>query len=200
MSELLKGLRLHLDQRQLEKLAAATVGIIGAGGLGSNVAMMLARSGLRRFIIADPDQVEASNLNRQQYWPEHLGQLKVEALRDLLLRLDPALKLTLLPLSISQDNFSRLLPCQIIVEAVDSPESKAAIYENATASGIFLVSASGLAGVSGPSMSKRRLAERAVLVGDFENEQGPGQPAMAPRVTMAAAMQAEAVLEYLLGA
>ena len=63
-----------------DKLKNSTVGIAGLGGLGSNVAMALARSGIGRLIIVDFDEVEESNLNRQAYDMEQVGQRKTEAL------------------------------------------------------------------------------------------------------------------------
>src|SRR5665647_898985 len=85
-----------LDQAGVRaRLRDATVGIIGLGGLGSNAAMMLARSGIGHFVLADPDQVDESNLARQLYFPDQLGALKTDALAETLLRIDPALDLTM---------------------------------------------------------------------------------------------------------
>ena len=79
------GLARYLSPDQLEALRAARVGIAGAGGLGSNAALMLARSGVGNLVLVDDDVVDASNLTRQQYWPRHVGRPKVEALAELLL-------------------------------------------------------------------------------------------------------------------
>jgi sulfur carrier protein ThiS adenylyltransferase len=64
-----QGLRRHLSKEQIVRLAAARVGLAGAGGLGSNCAMMLARSGLKQLVLVDGDVVDASNLNRQHFFP-----------------------------------------------------------------------------------------------------------------------------------
>ncbi len=58
------------------KLKAATVGIAGLGGLGSSIAVALARVGVGKLIVADFDVVEPSNLNRQQYFVDQIGFLK----------------------------------------------------------------------------------------------------------------------------
>jgi len=91
VSILSDGLARYLEHDHLERMAAARVGIAGAGGLGSNCAAMLVRSGLRRLVVADRDVVEPSNLNRQQYQPFHLGKSKVDALAESLRILEPRL-------------------------------------------------------------------------------------------------------------
>ena len=92
--ELREGLKRYLSEHQIQLLRKTEVGIAGAGGLGSNAAMLLARSGLERLSIIDHDIVDKSNLNRQHYWPRHLAQSKVEALKEALLELNPHIQLT----------------------------------------------------------------------------------------------------------
>ena len=70
-------------------LKQACVGIAGVGGLGSAVAVSLARIGVGKLIIADFDVVEPSNLNRQQYFVDQLGYFKVDALTENLRRINP---------------------------------------------------------------------------------------------------------------
>ena len=88
---LLEGLSRYLGNEELSRLAAPRIGFAGCGGIGSNAALMLARSGVRRFLLVDHDTVDASNLNRQQFMPRDVGRPKAEALRDRLLELDPEL-------------------------------------------------------------------------------------------------------------
>ncbi len=71
------------------RLKRAVVGIAGVGGLGSSVAVALARVGVGRLMIADFDVVEPSNLNRQQYFIDQIGSYKVEALASNLRRINP---------------------------------------------------------------------------------------------------------------
>lgn len=199
MTALRDGLTRYLTPAQLDCLARCRVGLVGAGGLGSNVAVMLVRSGLRQLVVADPDRVEPSNLNRQDYTPADLGQLKVEALGRRLLALEPDLDLTGRPILVDQDNFTTIFKnCSVIIEAVDQAATKAMIYEQARQAGQFLVTASGLAGLTGPPLQKRRLGPMVVAVGDFTTGQDERNPPLAPRVIMAAALQAEAVLEHIL--
>ena len=199
-SPLAAGLRAHLAESDLARLGSVRVGIAGAGGLGSNVAALLVRSGVRRLLIADGDTVEPSNLNRQHYWPEDLGRPKVLALRDRLLGLEPALDLEtrqewLTPAS-APDLFRH---CSIVVEALDGAALKADLCSSLLSAGFYVIAASGLGGYGLPPMTVRRLGENFVCVGDFTTAADRSAPPLAPRVAQAAALQADAVLEKILG-
>ena len=204
-SALERGLRRHLPPEQLNALAAAGVGLAGAGGLGSNCAMMLARSGLTRFVLVDGDVVEESNLNRQHYFPRHVGQSKVLALGEQLRELG-GMHTDARHVRIDERNIADILAlAPIWVEALDEPEAKRLFVEEALRAGIFCVSASGLAGWGGPPMQRRVLTHkdgspRLILVGDFSSAVSEILPPLAPRVVQTAAMQADAVLEHILGA
>ena len=179
----------HLAAEQCKVLASARIGMAGAGGLGSNCAVFLARTGIRDFVIADPDVVALSNLNRQHFFPRHLGLPKVEALGAVLRELNPSVILRLEQRALDGPSACGLFAgCDIVVEAVDDPEVK----KN-------LVEALLLAGWGGVPMTARKLGSRLVVVGDHVSGIGPGMPPLAPRVVMAAAMEADAVLEMLLG-
>ncbi|MDR2696344.1 MAG: sulfur carrier protein ThiS adenylyltransferase ThiF [Deltaproteobacteria bacterium] len=200
-----QGLRRHLPPERLAKLAAARVGLAGAGGLGSNCAMMLARSGIGQLVLVDGDEVEASNLNRQHYFPRHLGQGKALALGEQIRELG-AMHVDARRVRLDARNIPDILAlAPIWVEALDDPATKRLFVEEAMRAGVFCVSASGLAGWGGPPMQRRVLAyrdgsPRLVLVGDFSSAVSETLPPLAPRVTQAAAMQADAVLEHILGA
>ncbi|MBQ3059480.1 MAG: sulfur carrier protein ThiS adenylyltransferase ThiF [Desulfovibrio sp.] len=192
------GLTRYLTPEQLKKLRSVRVGIAGAGGLGSNAALMLARSGVEDMLLVDDDVVDASNLNRQQYWPRHVGRPKVEALAELLRELNPEIQLDIRRLRLSSSNLPKIAPlCPIWVEALDDSLSKAMLVEAAILSGARIVAASGLAGYGGPDMHKRPMGD-LTLVGDFVTDVQTAPP-LAPRVTQAAAMLADTVLEFILG-
>lgn len=194
-----KGLQRYLPAEALQKLARAHIGIAGAGGLGSNCAMILVRSGIKSLTIADFDVVEPSNLNRQFFFPEDIGKPKVEALGEHLGRLAPDLKLALLNQRLSVENIPEIFAkCDVVVEALDNAEYKAALIGALAASPAMIVSASGLGGISGPPMLKRFIGKRLVCVGDFASAVDDTTPPLAPRVMQAAALEAEAVLEFLL--
>ncbi|MDE5878442.1 MAG: ThiF family adenylyltransferase, partial [Desulfovibrio sp.] len=105
-----EGLARYFTPEELAKLRAARVGIAGAGGLGSNAALMLARSGVEDFLLVDDDVVDASNLNRQQFWPRHVGRPKVEALGELLRELNPHIRLELVNARLDEATLPALLP------------------------------------------------------------------------------------------
>lgn len=199
---LAEGLARYFSGPQLEALRGARVGIVGAGGLGSNVAMMLARSGVRALTVADPDFVEASNLNRQAYFPEDVGMPKVTALSRLLLALEPGMLLVRHRTAVTRANAAALFAaCPIVVEAVDDAGTKAMLYTIFAPVKALYVTASGMAGSGcgeGGEMVRRRPRNNTVAVGDFTHAVDVAHPPLAPRVTQAAAMQADAVLQYIL--
>jgi sulfur carrier protein ThiS adenylyltransferase len=181
----------------------STVGIAGLGGLGSAVAIALARMGLGTLVIADFDVVEPSNLNRQQYFTDQIGQLKTAALRTNLERINPYVAVDPHPVKLHPGNVPSIFGAvDVMVEAFDVPDAKAMVQESFCAA--FpdkpLVMASGLAGHH-PSntIRTRRLSPNVYVVGDLVHAAGPGVGLMAPRVGVAAHHQANAVLRLLLG-
>ena len=169
---------------------AARVGIAGLGGLGSPVAIALARIGTGTLVLADFDVVEPSNLNRQQYFVDQLGMAKVDALAETLRRAHPYAGLELHRVRLTPANIPQVFAgCQVLVETAlrHLPDT-------------WVVAASGLAGY-GPtaSIGCHRVGERLVVVGDLEAEARPGEGLMAPRVGVAAHIQATTVLRILLG-
>ncbi|WP_290924456.1 sulfur carrier protein ThiS adenylyltransferase ThiF [Halodesulfovibrio sp.] len=198
-STLQKGLSRYLSAEQLEKLGAVTVGIAGCGGLGSNCAFMLARSGVRNFVIVDYDVVDASNLNRQFFFEDQLGLEKVRVCKENLLRIDSGLNITVHnDKIIAQTALQYFADCSCVIEALDSIEGKKMMAEQFLSDSRLFVSASGMAGWGEPYMKKRQIREDAVLVGDFTTDIAD-YPPMAPKVLMAAAMQADVVLTHILG-
>ncbi len=191
-----------LGRENLEKIQRVKVGIAGAGGLGSNCALFLVRSGFKKFKIVDFDVVEAGNLNRQYYFASQVGRKKVDALRENLLLVNPGLEIETVPEKIEKESLHRLFSgCHVVVEAMDRAEYKKTVVESFMNSGKLLVAASGLAGWGKSDRIKtRRVKNNFYLVGDQETETGPGCPALAPGVNVAAAKQADVVLSYFLGA
>jgi sulfur carrier protein ThiS adenylyltransferase len=185
------------------RLKAATVGIAGVGGLGSAVAVALARVGIGRLIIADFDVVEPSNLNRQQYFIDQIGRFKVDALAENLRRINPYVAVDQHCIKLDPDNIPALFaPCSIVVEAFDRADMKAMLVDTVLAQmpETVLVAASGLAGF-GPNndIRTRKTMNRLYLVGDSVSEAKPGSGLMAPRVGIAASHQANQVLRIILG-
>lgn len=185
------------------RLKQASVGIAGVGGLGSAVAVALARVGVGRLVIADFDIVEPSNLNRQQYFIDQLGHYKVDALSCNLQRINPYIAVESHRLLLGPENIAATFAdCRIVVEAFDRAEMKAMLVNSVLESmpSCIVVAASGVAGY-GPnnSITTRRVSRRLYLAGDTVSEAAPGSGLMAPRVGIAAHHQANQVIRILLG-
>ena len=185
------------------RLESSTVAVVGCGGLGSNVAAMLLRSGVRTLTLIDFDLVEESNLNRQLFFRDQIGQPKTEALAETLLRIDPEARLTLHTRRVTADDIADLVgDADVIVEAVDRADTKAMIVNTLMEAlpNTPLVTASGLAGV-GPANAvvTQRPCDNLYLIGDLESDVTAGHPLFASRVMVAAAHEAHAVIRRLLG-
>lgn len=184
------------------RLSSRRVGIAGAGGLGSNCAAALARAGVRALVIADFDLVSRDNLDRQFYFLDQVGLPKVEALAANIARIDPGVVVEAVRARLDADSAAALFAgCDAVVEAFDSAEAKAMLIEAVLSRlpGTPLVTASGIAGYGSLDALRARRSGSLFVVGDLESEVGPDRPPMAPRVAMAAAMEADAVLQALLG-
>jgi sulfur carrier protein ThiS adenylyltransferase len=185
------------------RVKEACVGVAGLGGLGSAVAVALARIGVGRLVLADFDVVEPSNLNRQQYFVDQIGLPKSRALSDNLARINPYVKVDAHNLLLNPGNVPEVYAeVDVLVEAFDRADQKAMLMESFAAA--FpdrpLVMASGLAGHGpGETIGVRRLGASIYVVGDLESAARPGRGLMAPRVGIAAHMEANLVLRLLLG-
>ena len=186
-----------------EIIKGSTIGIAGVGGLGSAIAIALARTGVGHLIIADFDIVEPSNLNRQQFFLDQIGLPKVYALRDTLARINPNVRVTACHLRLTPTNITEVLGhAQVLVEAFDLAEQKVMLIETFAAR--FpdrpIVTGSGMAGY-GPAntVQTQQVANNLYLCGDGSTAAAPGTGLMAPRVGVAAHHQANAVLRLLLG-
>ncbi|HEY3297064.1 MAG TPA: sulfur carrier protein ThiS adenylyltransferase ThiF [Armatimonadota bacterium] len=196
-----QGLRRYLSEEQLCRIRSVKVGIAGAGGLGSNCAAALVRSGFRHLKITDFDVVDNSNLNRQFYFLHQVGQTKVEALRENLINIDPDADIEASAVKLTAQNVGEIFQdCDVVVEAFDRPEYKKMIVETIMGSKKLLVAASGLAGWGeSDRISVRKVRDNFYLVGDLSTGIAAGVPPLAPCVLIAAAKQADIVLSYALG-
>lgn len=182
-------------------LEGARVGIAGAGGLGSNCAMHLVRAGVRHLVVADFDVVNESNLNRQFFFRDQLGMKKVEALKANLLRIDPGADIAAVDAKLDAASTRELFrDCDVVVEAFDAAEAKAMLLAALMPSGRKLVTASGLAGWGcSNALRVKRMGANLVTVGDGETAVRADLAPVSPRVGIAAAMEANAVVALLLG-
>ena len=193
----------HDDPALRARLAQSHVAIIGCGGLGSNCAAMLLRSGVGALTLVDFDVVEPSNLNRQLFFQDQLGRPKTEALAETLMRIDPQAHLTLVQRCVTQHDLVGLVAnAAVLVEAVDRADVKAMIANTILRDRpeLPLVAASGLAGFdSANSIVTERIADNYYLVGDQMSDVTLGHSLVASRVMVAAAHEAHAVIRILLG-
>ena len=191
----------YLNERERRILESAVVGIAGAGGLGSNCAMHLVRAGVKKLVIADFDVVGESNLNRQFFFRDQLGRKKVDALAENLRRIEPNLSLDLRDVRLAPDNIDWTFSgCSVIVEAFDSADAKSMLLHALLPLGKPIVSASGIAGWGRSlAIGQRRIGKNLVLIGDTSSDVSNGLAPFSPRVGIAAAMEANAVVSLLLG-
>ena len=185
------------------RLKAAKVGIAGVGGLGSAIAVALARVGVGHLVIADFDVVEPSNLNRQQYFVDQIGMHKVVALAANLQRINPYVEVEQHTVMLNPDNIPVVFcGCSIIVEAFDRADMKAMLVNTVLERmpGVTVIAASGLAGYgSNNTIKTSKISARLYLIGDRVSEAQPGSGLMAPRVGIAAGHQANQVIRCILG-
>lgn len=184
------------------KLKEGKVAIAGVGGLGSNVAISLARVGVGFLKLIDFDVVEPSNLNRQQYYIKHIGMKKVEALKGIINNINPFIKVEIIDRKVEKDNIKELFKdVDIVVEAFDSAEYKAMLVSEILTSfkDKKIVSGSGMAGFYSNNIIKtKKINNRLYMCGDFINEAKVNEGLMAPRVAIVANHEANTVVRLLL--
>jgi sulfur carrier protein ThiS adenylyltransferase len=179
------------------------VAVCGLGGLGSNIAIMLARIGVGHLLLVDFDIVEPSNLNRQSYYIRHLGLPKTNALKEQLQEINPFIEVATKTVKITAENVTELFSeYDIICEAFDKADQKAMLI-NAALEQLpdkIIVSGSGLAGYESSNLIRTaRPLKNLYICGDLENEAKVGSGLMAPRVGICAGHQANMILRLLVG-
>ncbi|NSW95403.1 MAG: sulfur carrier protein ThiS adenylyltransferase ThiF [Bacteroidales bacterium] len=177
-------------------------GIAGAGGLGSNCAVALARSGIGTLVIADYDQVEESNLSRQYYFKYQTGKYKTDALREIISLTGSETKVITFNTELNRQNIVSIFKgCHVVVEAFDRAEMKEMFVETLQKElpGVPLVIASGVAGYGmNDTLRSRKIDDTLFVCGDESSETSSDLPPMAPRVGIVANMQANIVIELLM--
>ena len=186
-----------------KKFAAASVVICGLGGLGSNIAVSLARAGIGNIHLIDFDRVDVSNLNRQQYFVSQLGEYKTDALLNNLKNISPYTVITSQCVKLNEENIPELLaPYDIICEAFDKADQKAmlvnSVLENFPEK--YLISGNGMAGFgSSNDIITRRITKRFYICGDGKSDISDGIGLVSARVAVCAAHQANMILRIISG-
>lgn len=185
------------------KLKNSVVGVAGLGGLGSNIAIALARVGVGKLVLVDFDVVEPSNLNRQQYYIKHIGMKKTEAIREQLIEINPFISVETVDKYIDKNNIVDIFrECKIIIEAFDNPQCKAELVNTILlkTKDKKIIGNSGMAGIfTSNSIETRKINSRFYLCGDGENEAKEGNGLMAPRVSIVAGHAANMAVRLLIG-
>jgi sulfur carrier protein ThiS adenylyltransferase len=183
-------------------LSKFRVGIAGAGGLGSNCAVALARSGVGTLVIADFDVIEEENLNRQYYFTDQIGMHKTVALKENIARINHDIIVIIHQKKLDRGNIIQFFSgCDIIVEAFDSSSMKEMLIEivQEELQGIPVIVGSGLAGWGKTNdLRYRKIDDTLIICGDESTAVSENLPPLAPRVAIVANMQANAVIEILL--
>ena len=191
------GLDLH------KRFSSATVAVCGLGGLGSNIAIALARAGIGKLVLIDFDRVDITNLHRQQYKVNQIGLHKADALAENLIEIAPYTEVKAVAEKITEENFADLLKeADVVCEAFDNAEAKAMLVNGVLEQlpDCYLVAASGMAGMDTPNTIRtRKVIKRFYLCGDETNDVADTIGLVAPRVMLCAAHQAHTVLRILAG-
>lgn len=186
-----------------KKISAARVAVCGLGGLGSNIAIALARAGVGHLHLIDFDRVDITNLNRQQYFVRQLGLLKTDALQETLTDIAPYCDITTSSVKITEDNFAQLLEKEdIVCEAFDCSEAKAMLVNGVLElfPEKYLLSSSGMAGFgSANTIVTRHVFQHFYLCGDGMSDVNDGVGLVSSRVLACAAHEAHMVIRILAG-
>lgn len=185
-----------------DKLSAASVAVAGLGGLGSHIAIALARSRVGHLFLVDFDTVDTTNLNRQAYLIPHLGQPKTEALTGILKQINPWLDIRTSREKVTPANIRELFASYpIVCEAFDKPDQKAMLVEGLLSQcpDTVVVSGIGMAGYGDANgIRTRKRLDRLYVCGDGSTDVGEGMGLMAPRVAICAAHEANKVIQLIL--
>ena len=185
-----------------QKFSLACIAVCGLGGLGSNVAISLARAGVGKLILIDFDKVDISNLHRQQYNVSQLGMYKTNAIKQTLSEIAPYCKIVTHTEKITEDNLSLIADCDIVCECFDNAECKSMLVNGVAEQypDKYIISASGMSGLhTGNIIQTKKLGKKLYICGDGMSDINSDGTLFAPRVMLCAAHQANTVLRILAG-
>lgn len=193
---------LRFGRELYDKLEKSRVAVAGLGGLGSHIAVMLARSCVGTLHLIDFDNVDISNLNRQEYYVQHIGRPKTECLKEKLLEINPFINIITDNVRVTEDNLEELFRDEIIVcEAFDEAEQKAMLVNGILEKlpEIKVISGSGMAGYGDSNtITTKKMFRNLYVCGDGETDSGRGVGLMAPRVSICAGHEANKAIQLIL--
>ncbi len=200
--ELDRAFDARFPKEMQKKLRNAKVAVAGLGGLGSNIAVMLARSGVGHLLLVDYDVVDVTNLNRQMYGISHIGKPKTQALTEILYQINPYLTYESHCTKVTADNIEKLfMEFPIVCEAFDRPDQKAMLVREilTRCPNTTLVSGNGMAGYGDANeIQTHRMMNRLYVCGDQSTDIEDGIGLMAPRVAVCAAHEANKVIQLIM--
>ncbi len=183
------------------KISKSCVAICGLGGLGSNIALLLARMGIGKLLLLDFDSVDLSNIARQQYFLSQIGMLKTEAITEIISNINPYCSVVTENIRLDSKNIMTALnDADIVCEAFDNPESKAVLVDAVSEKfpGKYLVTASGMSGIhTANTITTRQVTKNFFVCGDGESNIEKDGTLFASRVAVCASHQANAIIEII---
>lgn len=183
-----------------KKFANSCVGIAGLGGLGSNIAVYLTRLGIGKLILVDFDNVDITNINRQNYVLSDIGKPKTKALYNYLTQINPYLNYEIHQIKVTSENAVDLFSgCDVVCEAFDKADQKAMLIQTLLANNIKVVSGNGMAGINSANLIKTtNPIKNLYICGDNQSDISDSLGLMSPRVAICAAHQATMTMRLLL--
>lgn len=184
------------------KFSSAVVAVCGLGGLGSNVAVSLARSGVGTLLLIDFDKVDMSNLHRQQYAVSQLGMRKTDAMKQTLAEVAPYCNVVTHTVKLKEVNLSLIADCDVVCECFDNTEYKALLVNGISEyyPEKYIVAASGMSGLhTGNTIQTKKFGRRLYICGDGTSDVADDGTLFSPRVMLCAAHQANTVLRIIAG-
>ncbi|MCT4585651.1 MAG: sulfur carrier protein ThiS adenylyltransferase ThiF [Peptostreptococcaceae bacterium] len=171
-----------------DKFKNSKVAIAGLGGIGSNVALSLARVGITKMLLVDFDIVEPSNINRQVYSIFDIGRKKTQALKMHIESINPYIELDIIDRKIEREDVEEIFKdYEIVVEAFDDPRYKSILVEELLILKKQVVACSGMAGYFDSNLIKtKKVNDNLYICGDLVNEAKEFSGLMSPRVLITA--------------
>ena len=182
-----------------EQLQKFCIAVAGCGGLGSNIAVSLVRTGATRLKLADFDNVEECNLNRQHFFLSDVDKPKSPSLAAILRRINPEVGLEVFDEKLVDSNVGRFFEgADILIEAFDSAEAKLWLIDrwSELCPGKPVVCGSGVAGIGSFEDIKVRKIGDIYLCGDGKSDASEGF--IAPKVAIVAQLEAMTAVKIMM--
>lgn len=133
-----------IGKNNLSKIKNTSILIVGIGGVGGSALEMLARTGIENIVVADFDQFEESNLNRQILsLQSNIGLLKVDAAKDRIKDINSSINIYLIKDKIDDNSIKNIPKTDYIIDACDDIKAKVSLIKYAISNNIKIISCCG---------------------------------------------------------